>query len=879
VTATYNYWIVALSFAIAWLAAYRAIALARQLFTCVDDEVTPRILNGAIMLGTGIWGMHFTGMLAFHLPIAITYDLIITLGSGLIAVLASAFSLWRVRVFAQGHGTHWSAALLIGGGIAAMHYTGMAAMKMSPPIDYDPWIVALSILIAVSASGIGFKLLTAPQLHSIGFGYKKLGATTLIAIAITGMHYTGMMAAGFRPDSVCLVDPNAITPNLLLGLVLILSLLAILMSYLLVPAHPQEHAKRPLLLDTVNNALPIAVLLILSAVSLGIFIKIWDESVAQKKDEFEQVVQTITTQTQTQIIRHVDVLHAFEAFYASSREVEADEFRSFASGLQLDSAQNVLHGGHILGLLRPQRPLHEGPRTTCLAQAPSGVYQEGLTPLAYLPRNSARVGDLQPPVLTWDKNLHQALRDAQTSNQTTLVQIPPIAHAGGSPIDTLLLHPIYQTGKAQHTVEQRCANLLGWLYLGVNLKDLLLLGQGKNSLDIAIYDGKIVSDSNLIWRTNLIPADVARNKAERNLFKETRQIVVADHEWTLVFNTWAYFSTTKHSGWSQLLFLVSLISALFMALLVWLLNRLRLRALLATAKVTQELIANEKLMQMVTVQNTQLAVAAQMKDQFIATMSHELRTPLNAIIGFSDLLSHANKSPLNETQQKHLHYIHTNGQHLLSLINDTLDLAKIDAGKMDLDLEPMDAYQLCADFLASVPGLTTDKPLHLTLKADKGLGILWMDVRKAQQITYNLLSNAIKFSPAHGSITLRVKRVSVSLVGRHLNTRPALLFPFTDSIFDEFLELSVEDGGIGIAATDFPRLFKPFSQISGRLSRHYTGTGLGLALVKNLVEMQGGTLAVSSVEGHGSRFTVWIPWRTSAPPPPPQNIELAPHLR
>ena len=267
--------------------------------------------------------------------------------------------------------------------------------------------------------------------------------------------------------------------------------------------------------------------------------------------------------------------------------------------------------------------------------------------------------------------------------------------------------------------------------------------------------------------------------------------------------------------------------------------------------------------------NEQLEEASKMKSEFLANMSHELRTPLNAIIGFSEVLKDGLLGELPPQHKEYVDDIFTSGTHLLSLINDILDLSKVEAGKMTLDLEPLQLAALVQESLHVVRekalahhiGMATDVPEALA-----AFGAVWLDARKVKQILYNLLSNEVKFTADGGTLTLRARRVDSAAV-------PHGCYP-------HYLELSVSDTGIGISDADQAHLFHPFSQIDSSLARRYQGTGLGLVMVKRLADIHGGKVALHSVQGEGSTFTVWLPWRDSAqglaePLAEPQGAQVA----
>ncbi len=263
---------------------------------------------------------------------------------------------------------------------------------------------------------------------------------------------------------------------------------------------------------------------------------------------------------------------------------------------------------------------------------------------------------------------------------------------------------------------------------------------------------------------------------------------------------------------------------------------------------------------------TEMKLAAEestrFKSEFLASMSHELRTPLNAIIGFSEVMRDGLVGELDDKQHEYICDIFDSGQHLLSLINDVLDLSKIEAGKMVLEAEETDVGHLLSSSLTIVKEKSLAHHIALHSEIPESLGMSWLDPRKVKQIVYNLLSNAVKFTPEGGEVTLRASVVDHRQAMAPSANLPEVRMPWPGGA-DRFLQISVSDTGIGISPEDMARLFQPFVQIDSRLSRQFEGTGLGLALVRKLAELHGGSVAVASQIGRGSRFTVWLPYRTT----------------
>jgi signal transduction histidine kinase len=230
-----------------------------------------------------------------------------------------------------------------------------------------------------------------------------------------------------------------------------------------------------------------------------------------------------------------------------------------------------------------------------------------------------------------------------------------------------------------------------------------------------------------------------------------------------------------------------------------------------------------------------LEAASRHKSEFLANMSHELRTPLNAVIGFSEVLQAHMFGPLNEKQAEYVEDILHSGRHLLSLINDILDLSKIEAGRVELEASTFDL----AAAIENAMTLTKERALRRGLRLERqiapDLGAIHADERKVKQVLINLLSNAVKFTPEGGSIIIRATRGP------------------------EAVTLAVRDTGIGIAPGDQELIFEEFRQVGNDYTRKQEGTGLGLALARRFVELHGGALSLDSALGHGSTFTMTIP--------------------
>ncbi len=254
----------------------------------------------------------------------------------------------------------------------------------------------------------------------------------------------------------------------------------------------------------------------------------------------------------------------------------------------------------------------------------------------------------------------------------------------------------------------------------------------------------------------------------------------------------------------------------------------------------------------------ELETASRHKSEFLANMSHELRTPLNAVIGFSEVLQDRLFGDLNDKQAEYVADIHASGRHLLALINDILDLSKIEAGRMDLQITPFALSDVVQNSVALSRERATREGIALGLEVDPGIGVIGADERMLKQVLFNLLSNALKFTARGGHVGVSAQAVGDDVV------------------------VSVRDDGVGIASADQARIFEEFQQVG--TSHLQEGTGLGLAISRRFIELHGGSLRVESEPGHGSTFTFTIPRTqgTALPsdreaPPPAEVAATATH--
>jgi len=239
--------------------------------------------------------------------------------------------------------------------------------------------------------------------------------------------------------------------------------------------------------------------------------------------------------------------------------------------------------------------------------------------------------------------------------------------------------------------------------------------------------------------------------------------------------------------------------------------------------------------QKMSLENEGLIRASKTKTTFMMAMSHELRTPLNSIIGFSDLLKKKDFGELNEIQEKYIDNIHLSGKNLLMIINDILDLSKVEASKIDLSIEKISLADVINISIAVIKDFANQKKIQVIAEIDPGSDLIDADKNRIRQVLFNILNNAIKYSKPEGIVTITARKEG------------------------DMAQISVSDTGIGIKDEDLRRLFMEFEQIDHGASRQHGGTGIGLVISKRLIELHGGRIWVNSKYGEGSTFTFTLP--------------------
>lgn len=584
---------------------------------------------------------------------------------------------------------------------------------------------------------------------------------------------------------------------------------------------------------------------------------------------FVSSVQSTRDRVQGRLDTYVALLQATAGLYAASRDVSRDEFHAYAARLRVRERYPGVQGigytqrskpSEIPALVRRMRA--QGDSTFHVW--PDSARDEYHTILYLEPldrRNQAAIGYDMFTDPTRREAMSRA-RDAggpALSGRVQLVQeIDERKQAG-----FLIYVPIYKGGGVPPTVDARRAALEGFVYAPFRADDLfegIFGSESEPRVAFRLYDGgsvdstALLHDSNMDWQSR--NASDLPDLASLNARADTIPVNTAGRRWTLVFTP---TTALLDSAGRAMVPLVAVVGTM-VSLLLYLLARAHVRDREREWRTTRETAA---LASQVQARNTELAAANRLKSEFLATMSHEIRTPLNAIIGYTEIIEMGLSGPVTPEQSAQLARITSSGKHLLGLIDDILDLSRIEANRLTVSQTPAPAERAVDAALGFLRPQATAKRVTLVSACDDGDDRYVGDEQRVQQILTNLLANAVKFTPPGGQVTLRCGRSAQLPAGTEAPASgPWICF-------------AVEDTGVGIAPDQQQRIFQPFVQGDSGYTRAHGGAGLGLTISRRLARLMGGELTLESTEGEGSRFTLWLPAAEHVVRHTPEPVELA----
>ncbi len=599
---SWNIPLIFLSVLIAIIGSFATLDHAQRMRAASGREAKLWMTVGSIVLGMTIWGMHFIGMLAFHLPISLAYDLTLTLLSILPAIAAALLGFWTLCCKDQIGAKHLLVSgLLMGLGISVMHYTGMAALRMSPQIGYDTPIVALSVAIAVAASWGALLLMYHGGRIKLPPLLRLVLGGIIMGLAISGMHYTAMLGTHFQPGSMCLAGTLRVEQATLAALVTSATLLLFGGSFLLI-----FFARRAARRDGH----------ILAGLSLGfsliITYQLWNyaqqDAGLALQTKFDYQARDIADDISKRMMAYEQVMRGVDGLFAHAGIVERHEFRDYIARLRLKETYPGIQSirfvplvpeaekdRHIAGIRKKGLPAYtiwpEGSRD---AYAPV-VYAE-----PYDERNKRVFGydmlsDLEHPRTGEQPGMRRAAMErARDSGNVTLsgkirllFETDKDRQAG-----FIMFMPVYKHDAPHGTLAERRANLIGWIGSVFRAGDLMagILGNRTGETDIEIYDGERVSDETELYESN--PAD----QHPKPGFQSLQRINIAGHTWTIGIHSLPGFDTQLDNEKPRAVAATGAAASLFVALFVWMLATGRTRAMQAAAALERAGRKNEMLL-------------------------------------------------------------------------------------------------------------------------------------------------------------------------------------------------------------------------------------------------------------------------------------------
>jgi PAS domain S-box-containing protein len=785
---SYDPVLVTLSVAVAILAAYTAFALAARATATRGRIHYAWLGGGAVALGIGLWSMHFVGMLAFRLPMPMAYHVPLWLLSALVAVAASLLALFVVSRPVLAPLPLLAGGLLMGTAIAGTHYLGMAAMRLPAAIVYDPWLVAASILIGVVASLIALRLVFLLRSdHTARVKRYRFGAAVLVGLALAGMHHVAMAAASFTPFA----EATPVREQYLLatpGLAVSVGIGALVVLGLALLSATVDRRRQERTAET--------------------------EAIRRSEDRFRSLVLA-TTQivwTTAPSGEFTTLQAAWERF--TGQRLEAYRGWGWLEAIHSDDRDRVATGwsravesrGVFEDEYRVRRADGEYRHTQGRAvpvTEPDGRVREWVgvnTDISDRRRAEEErerlIGDLE----------HERAHLRRVFSQAPAA----IAVTAGPDHRVETANPLFLelTGRQAlvgRPVRDAFPSVEGESFLAL-LDEVFSTGEPSVGTEVAgvlgapAAAGESARRFNVVYQPLLDPAGAAFG------------IMIFAVEVTEQVRARAQLERQAQ-------------------------ELARMNAALARQREEAERAKQEA------------EEANQAKSEFLATMSHELRTPLNAIGGYTELLAMELRGPITEMQREDLERIRENQAHLLGLINDILNFARIEAGQIQYRIRDVPVHVTLLGVQRLIEPLVQAKSLAYEYRPGDPALTVRADEDRLEQIVLNLLTNAIKFTEPGGSIVLDWAAA------------------------DGHVEIHVRDTGRGIEPEKLEKIFEPFVQLESSLTRVSEGTGLGLAISRDLARAMDGDLSARSAPGEGSVFSLTL----AAGEPLPRAAAAAEH--
>lgn len=726
----YEPWLVVVSYLVAVLTAFSALRVVMRMRSVERKDQALYVLTGAVIMGAGIWSTHFIGMLAFHLPMEVSYDVRITILSLIIAIIASSLVFYQIRTKLTIPAL-LVASVLMGLGIAAMHYTGMAAMNMEMQVRYNAWLVTASIVIAVLASSAALSIaLIISQKDRKVTPVFILGSAAVMGIAICGMHYTGMAAMRFYTE-MANVHAGYLSSDVLMMAVSITAVVMVVNSIglMLSGESTQISARRKM------GMLILIMVVITTVVGSVAFISIYKESLAVQKNTLQSLAQS-----QADLINSVAV---FDSIHSTNASLSGGQGATLS---QVKSAHEKM------------RDFGETGELSYVWIDSGGAY--------YL--FDLRFGsEVDDNIIRPDSDVDEILKRAFSGDTSSTIATDyrgQIAAYGFAKVKAM---PVVVLAKLD--LDEIHAPYINAAILSIVIGVIMIIIGAALFLGLTNPIISRLADEIRVRTRAEYELQQAYGSLEQKINERTREL--------------------KHKS----------------------------------EALTNALSESE--------------AATKAKSEFLANMSHEIRTPMNGLLGMLTLMRY---TEMTNEQREFVDTAYSSGESLLTLLNDILDFSKIEAGKLELEYIDMDLRDLIEDIAALMASAAHRKGIEIVSIISPQL-TQWQkgDPTRLRQILSNLVGNAIKFTST-GEVV-----ISVDIVDEH-----------DDNISVRF---EVRDTGIGIDAHARDSIFESFSQADGSTTRRFGGTGLGLTISRQLVELMSGRIGVDSAVGVGSTFWFEIP--------------------
>jgi PAS domain S-box-containing protein len=825
----HNATLVVASIIIAIFTAYAVLALAARVTAARGRFRLAWLLGGSVAMGLGIWSMHFVGMLAYDVGVPMAYSVPTVLLSSLVPILAAALALYVVSRDRVGPGAIAAAALPMGAAIAGMHYLGMSALRIPARVTYAPALVGASVAIAVAASAAALWLSTRFR-RDDSPRRRQLAAAPVMGLAIAAIHYTAMAAAHFRPvrNSMTMAPETVLQTD---GLAWGVSAVTVLLLALTVFGAAVERRSRARSAET--------------------------EALRRSEDRFRSLVLATaqivwTTDTDGQMSARQPEWESFTGssfegyrgwgwlgcLHPADRDRVAAEWRAALESRTVCEVEYRLrrHDGEWRTMWARSVPVLEpGGRVREWVGAANDVTERrnGERATAFL----AEAGKVLASSLDYETTL-RAVAKLAVPELADWCAVDLLVDGGGLQ-RVAVEHPDPAMLDLVRDLEERYPSVPdpehGMHYVIRTGKPEMMADIPDALLDAAARDDEhgalirrlglksyiavpLVAREQTLGAITLVHAESGRryDEGDLRLAEElARRAAVA------IDNARLFHETEEARAQLE-----------------------QQAAELQEAQAEMEMAhdellhANDELLQRTGEAERSRAAADEAnaaKSAFLATMSHELRTPLNAIAGYSQLLEMGIHGEVNDTQREYLDKIRRNQAHLLGLINDVLNFAKIEAGQVKYDIADVPLDETLAAVEALIEPQVRARHHHYAYRRGDPRVQVSADRDRVEQVVLNLLSNAVKFTAPGGNIVMEWEA-------------------------DEgAVRVRVRDSGRGIPQEKLPAIFEPFVQVDPTLTRSSEGTGLGLAISRDLARAMKGDLTVESRVGAGSVFTLTLP--------------------